>query len=128
MARCLCQSYISRNDCLIDILVDLKRLDDFHEIRQTAYEKVLAYASSWIIRRKPFQVLENVSGKPVLSFINEKFALFLLLKGAAISDRATGDAMKDLCNRVLYHLIYRDTGAKVLELFLYGLKFGKECC
>lgn len=112
-------------NCLVDIFLDLKRLSDFHEIQLPAYEKIVAYASSWIIRRKPFQMMEGWASSGQIEryrYINEKFALFLLLRGAGFSDCPVN---ADLLNRIFYHLIYRDTDSKVLELFLYGINLGR---
>ena len=47
-------------NCLIDILVDIVRLKHFHDIDLVNYIKLISYTASWIIKRKPFQLLESM--------------------------------------------------------------------
>lgn len=71
-------------NCLIDILVDIVRLKHFHDIDLVNYIKLISYTASWIIKRKPFQLLENAGEEYI--YINEKFALSLLLQAVGFFD------------------------------------------
>lgn len=115
--------------CLIDILVDLARLRYYHDISKVNYTKIIAYTASWILKRKPFQLIEGCDEKYI--YINERFALTLLLQAAGCYDENTdyfSDEENELIKNVgqiFYHLKYRNTNPQTLELFLIGLATGK---
>ncbi len=116
-------------NCLIDILVDIARLKYFHDIELVNYIKLISYTASWIIKRKPFQLIEGV-GEEYL-YINEKFALSLLLHAggyfdtnARINENDIEKITKSIA-AVFYHLKYRNTNPQTLELFLIGIDNGK---
>ena len=116
--------------CLIDILVDIARLKYFHDISLVNYTKFIAYAASWCLKRKPFQIVEGTSEEYI--YINETFALTLLLQASGCYDENTQfftedeEEIKDLIGKMIYHLKYRNTNPQTLELFLIGLQTGKE--
>ena len=58
---------------VLDYFTDISRLKDFHKIKNVNWYKVTAYELSWLIRRKPLQILED--NKEELVYINEKFIL-----------------------------------------------------
>lgn len=115
--------------CLIDILVDIARLKYFHDISLVNYTKFIAYAASWYLKRKPFQILEGTSEEYI--YINETFALTLLLQASGCYDENTQlftedeEEIRDLIGKMIYHLKYRNTNPQTLELFLIGLQTGK---
>lgn len=119
-------------DCLIDILVDLERLKDFHNIDRVNYIKLMAYTASWCLKRKVFQVIEGCEKEMI--YVNEQFALMLLLQASGCYDENThyyADNQNDLVKNVgqiFYHLRYRNTNPQTLELFLIGLVSGKMLC
>lgn len=118
-------------NCLIDILVDIVRLKYFHDIDLVNYIKLISYTASWIIKRKPFQLLENAGEKYI--YINEKFALSLLLQAVGffdsnmkIKEGEEGKLIKSV-SAIFYHLKYRNTNPQTLELLLVGIENGKLC-
>lgn len=115
--------------CLLDMFVDLARLKSFHDIDFLNYNKIISYASSWCLKRKPFQRVENC-GKGNL-FVNERFVMSMLLDAAGAMDEKAkyaqvdrGGIEKDI-NHLYYHLKYRNTNPQTLELYLTGLHTGK---
>lgn len=120
------------DDCLIDILVDLERLKDFHNIDKVNYIKLMAYTASWCLKRKVFQIVEGCEKEWI--YANEKFALMLLLQASGCFDENTyygADDQKALMKNVdvmFYHLRYRDTHPQTLELLLVGLESGRMLC
>lgn len=116
--------------CLTDILVDLARLKDFHDIERVNYVKLIAYTASWCLKRKLFQLVGDC-GEEFVS-INEKFAFTLLLEAGGCFDNNVryeiGDQSALVKNmaQVFYHLRYRNTNPQTLELFLIGLESGRK--
>ena len=70
------------------------------------------------------------SDNPKYKYVNEKLALFILLRGTDLidwkypSDEEAKKNMRATINRLLYHLVYRNTNSQTLELLLYGIEFG----
>lgn len=114
--------------CLLDLLVDLARLKHYHNIELVNYIKLTSYVASWVLKRKPFQLIE--SAEPENIFVNEQFALSVLLQGTGICDNNRRiDASKEelLIKNVeflLHHLKYRNTNPQTLELMLVGIDSG----
>lgn len=119
------------SNCLIDILVDIARLKYFHDIEYVNYIKLISYTSSWLIKRKPFQIIEG-AGEAYL-YINEKFALSLLLQAVGYLDDSYRLKVEDIekmekgISGIFYHLKYRNTNPQTLELLLVGIENGKLC-
>lgn len=117
--------------CLVDILVDIARLKHFHDIDLVNYIKLISYTASWIIKRKPFQLLENAGEEYI--YINEKFALSLLLQAVGFFDSNMKIREGEVCkltknvSAMFYHLKYRNTNPQTLELLLVGIENGKLC-
>lgn len=118
-------------NCLVDILVDIARLKYFHDIDLVNYIKLISYTASWIIKRKPFQLYENVGEEYI--YINEKFALSILLQAVGFFDSnmriKNGEEVQLTKNisAMFYHLKYRNTNPQTLELLLVGIENGKLC-
>ncbi|MDE5938901.1 MAG: hypothetical protein K2H37_07450 [Lachnospiraceae bacterium] len=116
--------------CLIDILVDLARLKHYHDISLVNYVKLIAYTASWCLKRKTFQLVEGAEEKYI--YINEKFALALLMQAGGCYDRKAQyraedeDDLVKAVEQIYYHLQYRNTNPQTLELFLVGLESGKK--
>lgn len=116
--------------CLIDILVDIARLKHFHDINLVNYTKFMAYTASWCLKRKPFQLIEGCDEKYL--YVNEKFALSLLLQASGCYDENANyydedkEQLVDAMEQMLYHLKYRNTNPQTLELFLIGMKTGEK--
>ena len=117
------------SNCLIDILVDIARLKQFHDMDLVNYIKLISYTASWIIKRKPFQLIDG-AGEGYI-YVNEKFALSILLQAvgffdadARIKDEDVEIITKNI-SAVFYHLKYRNTNPQTLELLLVGIENGK---
>lgn len=120
--------------CLIDILYDLKRMKEFHELDSISYERAMAYAAGWIIRRQPLQMMEMggiAARKKKYQYLNEKFAFVLMLEAVDFTfdnnrvRRGKGKESRRLLDRMLYHLCYRDVSARTIEAIINGIAFGK---
>lgn len=115
---------------LIDMLVDLARLKGFHEIEKLNYAKLMAYAASWWIKRKPIQLKETCPEKYI--YMNEEFARTLLIHAAGCMENnvwvkaADLDEIEKTLDHILYHLKFRNTNPQTLELLVVGFKGGME--
>ena len=109
--------------CVIDILIDIARLKDFHDIANISKIKYRAYCASWWIRRKPLLYKTNSANAD--TWINERFALSVLLqaldKNLYTSDSYNSQKAHEVAKTAFYHLKYRDVSPQTLELFLIGL-------
>ena len=119
--------------CLIDILYDLKRLKEFHNVENVSYERIVAYSAGWIVRRQPFQRLNMSDVKRTQErylYLNEKFAMTLMVEMLATKDgkvkaiKGKKAEVERLLNRLLYHLRFRNVEPRVLELLMCGMKLG----
>lgn len=104
---------------LQDVLIDLKRLKDYHlgEELEISLIRINSYFASFIIRRKP---LFNES----IPFINESFAKYVLL-----TSLSSFSYLEDNEENVLrykkdfeHHLKYRNINPQTLELTLRSLE------
>ncbi|MBO4395582.1 MAG: hypothetical protein J5819_04475 [Eubacterium sp.] len=117
--------------CMIDILYDLQRMRDFHELDSISEERLLAYAAAWIIKRKPIQMSQGqIKGQNEYLYVNEKVAFILICKATGIEDGKYNVSMKErekalrFLDRILYHLRFRNSSPKTLELLIYGVRLG----
>ena len=119
---------------LLDYYSDIARLKEFHEIKHTKSDKVVAYLIFWILRRKPIQ-LKQYSSEEKDIFVNERFACAYLLtecllesQNAQMTDDIT-DKLDKYIEFILYYFKYRQVNPQVIELviesFKMGLEFGK---
>lgn len=129
------QVYFNENifeHCLVDILVDVARLKQFHDISRINYTKFVAYTASWFLKRKPFQLMEGCDKKYL--YVNERFALSLLLQASGCYDASkkyeaeSEDELLNAVRQMFYHLKYRNTNPQTLELFLIGIETGLRLC
>lgn len=110
---------------IMDYFTDITRLKEFHGIEKINQDKIIAYECSWLIKRKPIQVLSEE--KESLVYINEKFVLTILvnhLTKGKINSFVRNEELNRLCDKLLYHLKYRNCDAKVLEMFILFFKVG----
>lgn len=109
--------------CFIDILVDIARLRDFHDITNISKIKYRSYCASWWIRRKPIRYKENFEREDI--WINERFALSIMLqaldKNLYQSRSYNSQKTENVAKMFFYHLKYRNINPQGLELFLVGL-------
>lgn len=110
---------------IMDYFTDITRLKEFHGIEKINQDKIIAYECSWLIKRKPIQILDEE--KESLVYINEKFVLAILvnhLTKGKIDSFEGNEELNRLCDKLLYHLKYRNCDAKVLEMFILFFKVG----
>lgn len=114
---------------VLDYFTDISRLKKFHQIKRTNSFKIIAYELSWLIRRKPLQILEDE--KEELVYINEKFILsyvmsyFTQLVGFDFYDKLeekNRKAIDGYIDSFYYYLKYRNCNSQALEFAL--LSFG----
>lgn len=114
---------------VLDYFTDISRLKKFHKIKRTNSFKIIAYELSWLIRRKPLQILED--DKEELVYINEKFILsyvmsyFTQLVGFDFYDKLeekNKKAIDGYIDSFYYYLKYRNCSSQALEFAL--LSFG----
>lgn len=114
---------------LLDYWADIFRLKDFHKIEKARTEKVFSYLIAWIIKRKPLQFIHYTKDEKDI-FVNERFALFLLLNECLLSGEkkfVTAESQKQLCTyieMVLYYFKYRECNPQVIELMIESFKMG----
>jgi len=110
---------------IMDYFTDITRLKEFHGIEKINQDKIIAYECSWLIKRKPIQILNEE--KESLVYINEKFVLTILvnhLTKGKIDSFVGNEELNRLCDKLLYHLKYRNCDAKVFEMFILFFKAG----
>jgi hypothetical protein len=122
---------------VLDYFTDISRLKKFHKIKRINTFKIMAYELSWLIRRKPLQIIvdedahKDRAKAEALVFINEKFVLsyivsyFTELIGYDFYEtlnehnKACFDGYLD---SLFYYLKYRNCSSQALEFAL--LSFG----
>lgn len=112
---------------ILDYFTDITRLKNFHEIEFVNQDKIISYELSWMLRRKPIQVLRI--DKEALVYVNEKFALEILvnhLTAGKIDDFSGNETIISYCDMLLYYLKYRNYDAKVLEIIISSFKAGNS--
>jgi len=108
---------------LIDVFADLARLSDFHDCDKPNYEKSMSYCASWWVRRKPLALTEEDES---LIYVNEEFAFFLILHALDLENKKINDedSVREVLEKLFYHLKYRYVNPQTLELFLHGISLG----
>lgn len=112
---------------ILDYFTDITRLKDFHDIERVNKDKIIAYECSWMLKRKPIQVLKN--DREELVYINEKFVLMIFinhLTNNQIDSLEKNENLKPLCDTLLYYFKYRNCDAKILEMFIMMFKGGNS--
>lgn len=118
--------------CIMDYYSDIKRLQEFHEIKKINDIKRVAYESMWLLRRKPIQIISDKPEDDNIVFSNERFVLSYLthemLKERAddILTSQASNVYSSFVNSLYYHLKYRNCDAKVLELMMLSFKAGLD--
>lgn len=114
---------------ILDYFTDVSRLKRFHKISRINTFKVVSYEISWLLRRKPLQVLTDDNEE--LVYINEKFILSYII--SYLTQLVGVDFYEDLTpanqksfdgfiDSLYYYLKYRNCSSQALELAL--LSFG----
>lgn len=116
---------------ILDYFTDISRLKSFHKIKRINSFKITAYEISWILRRKPLQIIQDDTEE--LVYINEKFVLsyvmnyFTKLIGydflPTLKEENT-KAVKGYINSLYYYLKYRNCNSQILEFALLSIGAG----
>ena len=109
---------------------DIMRLKDFHEIDHTNDIKILAYETSWLLKRRPLQVKDSEDQK--YAFCNEQFAFSQITLWFKKDDPEKGteilahEDLKFFSDTLYYHLKYRNHDPQTLELMLVSFMAGRK--
>lgn len=112
---------------ILDYFTDITRLKNFHDIKLVNQDKIIAYEVSWILKRKPIQILKVE--REELIYVNEKFVLEVLvnhLTSGKIEDFAENKVITAYCNILFYYMKYRNCDAKILEIIIASFKAGNS--
>ncbi len=116
---------------IMDYFTDLSRLKNFHHIVYTNSYKTLAYEISWLLRRRPIQILEDYNES--LVYINEKFLLYYTLNQLTSNkdsrkysdlDENEVSAFEGFVKSYYYYLKYRECTPQILELAFLSFHAG----
>ncbi len=120
-------NYRTVTHIVLDYFTDIIRLKDFHGIDRVNYDKIIAYECSWLLKRKPIQVL--LDDREDLVYINEKFVLEVFIHHL-LNDNVTeilrGSLLWVFCDTIFYHFKYRNCDARILEMFIMCFKAGNS--
>lgn len=123
---------------VLDYFTDIYRLKVFHGINAVNRYKIIAFTVFWLLRRRPLQVKEWASNRDECAFVNEDFAVSLIML-ACITPANSSDVMYEsrveldaesevalshFRDDLRYHLIYREYDARNLELMLNAYETG----
>lgn len=116
---------------VLDYFTDISRLKKFHKIKKANSFKVTSYELSWLIRRKPIQILSDE--KEELIYINEKFILtyvmsyFSQIVGIDFYEKLNNENRKvvdGFIKSFYYYLKYRNCSSQALEFALISFGAG----
>jgi len=107
---------------VFDYFTDIARLKQFHDIELTNKDKIVAYTSYWLCRRKPIQCVHTrIEDKHV--FINE--AITTTYIADELCNLSGGKKVPDsFLRHIYYHLKYRTVDARSIELMIASFRAG----
>ena len=113
--------------CVKDLVDDLVRYCQFHDIEYPNNSKICAYMASWIIKRKPIQLINEPKDSKHI-FHNEHAAFGLVVEGTELTktnhDDPNSKELAEELQSILYHLRYRNTDPRTMMLLIDALKAG----
>lgn len=116
---------------ILDYFTDVSRLKSFHQIKRTNSFKVTAYEVSWLLRRKPLQILQDnleelvyVNEKFVLSYIMNYFTQLVGYDFLSELKEENGKAIRGYIDSLYYYLKYRNCNSQTLELAFLSIGAG----
>lgn len=113
--------------CVKDLVDDLARYCQFHDIEYPNNSKIYAYMASWIIKRKPIQFINEPRDSKHI-FHNEHAAFGLVVEGTDLlntnHDSPKTKELTEELQSILYHLRYRNTDPRTMLLLIDALKAG----
>ena len=114
---------------LLDYYADITRLKEFHSIKHTKTDKVVAYLIFWFLRRKPIQLNQDSKDERDI-FVNERFACNFLLAECLLENQNVqltpdlADKLDKYIDLILYYFKYRQYNPQVIELMIESFKMG----
>ncbi len=114
-------------DAVTDYFADIARLKEFQDIEHINKNKITAYISFWLLKRKPIQIICDECKDYNLIYPNEEFVTTLIIKDYLVYDYELLRGLyevQELSKLILYFLKYRLTTSQSLELFLEGVHTG----
>lgn len=118
---------------ITDYFSDIVRIKGFHGIKLVNEIKIAAYENSWLLHRKPLQLIDL---KADCAFCNEQFVFLRLMALLTGGDEAklaacNTPAMRPFLESLFYFLKFRRCEAQTLELalqaFIAGQKLNELC-
>ena len=115
---------------LLDYYSDLARLKEFHEIKDTKTDKVIAYLIFWFLRRKPIQIPQFCKEERDI-FVNERFACYFLINECLwqgldyVLDKDGMGKVDQYIELLFYYFKYRQLNPQVIELLIESFKIGR---
>lgn len=112
---------------ILDYFEDIDRLKKYEDIERVNVDKIYAYETFWLLKRKPIQI---TSAEVRIEFlhINEKVFTFILiaklLKEMQKGFDDTNPRMYPLIDLIYYNFKYRLYSQKTLELLISGFFCG----
>ncbi len=116
--------------CVLEYFEDIEKVKSAHELEHTNSLKVQAYMTYWFLRRHPIQLLTAEDEDDDLVFVNEKFALSMLMGFLTQGSEAKPLSGEDLSiykaflNSFYYFLKFRRIGPQAIEMILLAFRLG----
>lgn len=112
---------------IVDYFEDVDRLKKYEDIDRVNVDKIYAYETFWLLKRKPIQIIDSNIGVQHLH-INEKVFAFIMiakmLKEMQKEFDDTNPRMLSLIDLIYYNFKYRLYTQKTLELMISGFFCG----
>ena len=111
---------------ILDYYSDISRLKAFHNITHVHETKVISYEAYWLLKRKPFQVLNNDIN---VLYINEKFVLSRIIHCICQDNNESvltlnNEKLSFFTDTLFYFLKYRSLDAQTIELLILSFNAG----
>ncbi len=114
-------------NALIDYFIDIKRLEDFHQIKNGNSIKIIAYMAYWLLRRQPIQISESDSD---LLYLNELFVYMFVLDALCVEGlgnilQREESGLESFKSTFLYFLKFRYYSPQALEMIIMAFMAGQ---
>jgi len=120
IAQCVIIDYELLRIAIFQYFVDIAQLKDFQQMEKANEEKIYAYMTYWLLKRKPIQVTRQF---PQSKFINELFVTTFLIT-SILAEKKLKSVQCDKTEfykfqmLLFYHLKYRVITPQTLELMI----------
>lgn len=112
---------------VLDYFEDIDRVKEYEDIKKINVDKIYAYETFWLLKRKPIQIICEENTQQYLH-INEKVFTFILI-AKMLAEMKKGyddqnDKIASFIELIYYNLKYRLFSQKTLELMISGFFCG----